>query len=59
VEAGGPATDPGHLYPAEMAAARQVAAQGNVKHYFVEHEGQMAHPPLESIANLLEYLKTL
>jgi sugar phosphate isomerase/epimerase len=35
------------------------AAHGNVKHYFVEHEGKMAHPPLESIANSLEYLKTL
>ena len=37
----------------------QVAAQGQIKHYFVEHEGQMAHPPLESVANSLNYLKTL
>ncbi|HZU29209.1 MAG TPA: sugar phosphate isomerase/epimerase [Bryobacteraceae bacterium] len=29
-----------------FAAARQ----GNVKHWFVEHEGRMDHPPLESIA---------
>jgi sugar phosphate isomerase/epimerase len=36
-----------------------VAAQGNIKHYFVEHEGQMAHPPLESVANSLNYLKAL
>lgn len=37
----------------------QVAAQGNVKHYFVEHEGAMAHPPLQSVANSLEFLKSL
>ena len=37
----------------------QVAAQGNIKHYFVEHEGKMAHPPLESVANSLNYLKAL
>jgi sugar phosphate isomerase/epimerase len=37
----------------------QVAAHGNIKHYFVEHEGKMAHPPLESIANSLNYLKAL
>jgi sugar phosphate isomerase/epimerase len=37
----------------------QVAAQGNIKHYFVEHEGKMAQPPLESVANSLNYLKTL
>jgi sugar phosphate isomerase/epimerase len=37
----------------------KVAAQGNIKHYFVEHEGAMAHPPLESVANSLRYLKTL
>lgn len=43
----------------DWKALFQVAARGDVKHYFVEHEGQMAHPPLESIANSLEYLKTL
>jgi sugar phosphate isomerase/epimerase len=43
----------------DWRALFQVAAVGNVKHYFVEHEGQMAHPPLESVANSLEYLKTL
>jgi len=37
----------------------QVAAQGNIKHYFVEHEGKMAHPPLESVANSLNYLQVL
>lgn len=37
----------------------QVAAQGNIKHYFVEHEGKMAHSPLESVANSLQYLKAL
>jgi len=37
----------------------RVAARGNIKHYFVEHEGKMAHPPLEAVANSLNYLKTL
>lgn len=37
----------------------QVAARGNIKHYFVEHEGKMAHAPLASVANSLSYLKTL
>ena len=37
----------------------RVAAQGNIKHYFVEHEGKMEHPPLESVANSLNYLKAL
>jgi sugar phosphate isomerase/epimerase len=37
----------------------RVAARGTIKHYFVEHEGAMAHPPLESVANSLKYLKTL
>jgi sugar phosphate isomerase/epimerase len=36
-----------------------VAARGNVKHYFVEHEGAMDHPPLEAVANSLRYLSTL
>lgn len=36
-----------------------VAAKGHVKHYFVEHEGKMAHDPLKSVANSLAYLKTL
>lgn len=36
-----------------------VAAQGNIKHYFVEHEGEMAHPPLEVVARSLNYLKGL
>jgi sugar phosphate isomerase/epimerase len=35
----------------------EVAGAGNIKHYFVEHEGSMAHPPLESIANSLRYLQ--
>ncbi len=35
----------------------QVAKRGSVKHYFVEHEGPMDHPPLESIANSLRYLQ--
>jgi sugar phosphate isomerase/epimerase len=43
----------------DWKALFEVAAQGNIKHYFVEHEGAMAHPPLESVANSLRYLKTL
>jgi sugar phosphate isomerase/epimerase len=35
----------------------QVAKRGRIKHYFVEHEGPMDHPPLESIANSLKYLR--
>ena len=37
----------------------RVAAQGNIKHYFVEHEGAMAHPPLEVVKSSLDYLKGL
>jgi sugar phosphate isomerase/epimerase len=37
----------------------QIAAQGNIKHYFVEHEGEMVRSPLESVANSLRYLKAL
>ena len=33
--------------------------QGNVKHWFVEHEGKMDHPPMESIAISYNYLKQL
>jgi sugar phosphate isomerase/epimerase len=43
----------------DWKALFRVAAQGDVKHYFVEHEGAMAHPPLESVANSLKYLKAL
>jgi sugar phosphate isomerase/epimerase len=34
-----------------------VAKRGSVRHYFVEHEGPMDHPPLEAIENSLRYLK--
>lgn len=43
----------------DWKALFRVAAQGDLKHYFVEHEGAMAHPPLESVANSLAYLKAL
>jgi sugar phosphate isomerase/epimerase len=43
----------------DWKALFRAAARGNIKHYFVEHEGAMAHPPLESVANSLKYLKTL
>jgi hypothetical protein len=35
------------------------AAKGNVKHYFVEHEGTMTQPLLVSVADSLAYLRTL
>lgn len=34
----------------------KVAKQGHVKHYFVEHEGKMDHPPLEAIKLSYDYL---
>ena len=43
----------------DWKALFRAAAQGNVKHYFVEHEGTMAQPPLISVANSLTYLRTL
>jgi sugar phosphate isomerase/epimerase len=41
----------------DWKALFQVAAQGHIKHYFVEHEGPMDHPPLEAVANSLRYLR--
>ena len=32
---------------------------GHVKHYFVEHEGKMAHPPLEALQISYNYLNKL
>jgi sugar phosphate isomerase/epimerase len=32
---------------------------GHVKHYFVEHEGKMNHPPLEALQNSYNYLQSL
>ena len=32
---------------------------GHVKHYFVEHEGKMAHPPLEALRISYNYLQSL
>ncbi len=32
---------------------------GHVRHYFVEHEGKMAHPPLEAVQISYEYLQKL
>jgi len=32
---------------------------GHVKHYFVEHEGKMAHPPLEALRISYDYLHGL
>lgn len=43
----------------DWKALFQVAARANIKHYFVEHEGVMAHPPLEAVANSLRYLNDL
>ena len=35
------------------------ARHGHVKHYFVEHEGKMAHPPLEALRISYTYLQNL
>jgi sugar phosphate isomerase/epimerase len=35
------------------------ARHGQVKHYFVEHEGKMAHPPLEALQISYNYLVKL
>ena len=35
------------------------ARYGRVKHYFVEHEGKMAHPPLEALQISYNYLQKL
>lgn len=35
------------------------ARYGHVKHYFVEHEGKMAHSPLEALRISYRYLQTL
>ncbi|HEY6292039.1 MAG TPA: sugar phosphate isomerase/epimerase [Terriglobia bacterium] len=35
------------------------ARYGRVKHYFVEHEGKMAHPPLEALRISYNYLQRL
>jgi sugar phosphate isomerase/epimerase len=35
------------------------ARHGHVKHYFVEHEGKMAHPPLEALQISYQYLQQL
>jgi sugar phosphate isomerase/epimerase len=37
----------------------KAAKQASVKHYFVEHEGKMDHPPLEAIANSYKFLHSL
>jgi sugar phosphate isomerase/epimerase len=36
-----------------------VANQGSLKHWFVEHEGKMDHPHMESIAISYNYLKQM
>jgi len=35
------------------------ARYGHVRHYFVEHEGKMAHPPLEAVQISYNYLQKL
>ncbi len=37
----------------------EAAKRGHVKHYFVEHEGKMAHPPLEALRISYNYLQKL
>jgi sugar phosphate isomerase/epimerase len=37
----------------------EAAAKTKVRHYFVEHEGKMDHPPLEAIKRSYDYLHSL
>jgi hypothetical protein len=46
-----------HTFRSAPETVFQVAALGNIKHYFVGHEG--AHPPMELVDNSLKYFKTL
>ena len=36
-----------------------VAARGHIKHWFIEHEGRMADPPMTAVAHSLHYLASL
>jgi len=36
-----------------------VAAHGSIKHWFIEHEGAMAHPPMTAVARSLRYLESI
>jgi len=36
-----------------------VAKHGRLEHWFVEQEGKMDHPPMESIASSYNYLKQM
>jgi sugar phosphate isomerase/epimerase len=36
-----------------------VAARGHIAHWFIEHEGAMAHPPMTSVAHSLRYLASV
>lgn len=36
-----------------------VAARGHIKHWFIEHEGAMAHPPMTAVARSLRYLESM
>lgn len=36
-----------------------VAARGHIEHWFIEHEGRMADPPLTAVAHSLRYLASI
>ena len=36
-----------------------VAARGHIKHWFIEHEGTMAHPPMTAVQRSLTYLAAI
>ena len=36
-----------------------VGARGNIKHWFIEHEGRMADPPMTAVARSLHYLESI
>jgi len=36
-----------------------VARRGTIRHWFIEHEGRMSHPPMAAVANSLRFLQQM
>lgn len=43
----------------DWRALFSVAARAHIKHWFIEHEGAMADPPMKAVARSLEYLASM
>jgi sugar phosphate isomerase/epimerase len=43
----------------DWRALFQVAARGHIRHWFIEHEGTMTHPPLQAVERSLRYLASM